>query len=142
EVFYKKNNGQVINDSYPVKIPADVRPGPLDVLVADGTTLMSMDAREQGDDYIPRDLTQLIRFINNLRKNDRLYVRLYRREAGAVMKGEGLPGLPPSVLSILKSERNVGGMSSIQTSPIMEWELPQSDYIVQGAKTLRLVIKP
>jgi hypothetical protein len=103
---------------------------------------MSLDAEEQGDELIPRDLSQLIRFINNIRKNDRLYVRLFRREAGAVIKGEGLPGLPPSVLSILKSERNTGGMSPIQTAAYMEYELPPADYVVSGAKTLNIIVRP
>ncbi len=103
---------------------------------------MSMDAREQGEDFIPRDLSQLIKFINNLRKNDRLYIRIFRREAGAVVKGEGLPGLPPSVLSILRSNRNAGGMNPIQTSTFMEYELPPSDYVIAGSKILTLQIKP
>jgi len=139
---FKRNNGEVVQDSFPVKIPADVTPGPLAMLVADGTSLMSMDAREQGDDLIPRDLTQLIKFINSLRKNDRLYVRLFRREAGAVIKGEGLPSLPPSVLSILRSDRSTGGMSAITTAAFMEYELPPSDYVVSGLRTVNLVIKP
>ena len=142
DIFSKKNNGDVVQESYPVKIPPDVTPGPVSLLVADGTNLMSMDAREHGEDLIPRDLSQLIKFINNIRKNDRLYVRIYRREAGAVVRGEGLPGLPPSVLSILRSDRNIGGMNPIQTSTFMEYELPPSDNLVSGAKTLNLEIKP
>jgi hypothetical protein len=141
-LIYKKANGEVVQDSYPVKIPPDVAPGPLIMLVADGTSLMSADAHEQGDDLIPRDLSQLIKFINNIRKNDRMYVRLFRREAGAVIRGEGLPGLPPSVLSILRSERNSGGLSAIQTSTFMEYELPASEYVVSGMRTVTLNIKP
>jgi hypothetical protein len=142
DLFYRRANGETGQDSYPVKIPAAVTPGPLAMLVADGTTLMSLDAREQGDELIPRDLSQLIRFINNLRKNDRLYVRLFRREAGAVIKGEGLPGLPPSVLSIMNSDRNSGGSSAINTSVFAEYELPASDYVISGLRTVNLVIKP
>jgi hypothetical protein len=142
DIIYKKTDGEVVQDTYPVKIPQDVTPGSLSLLVADGTSVMSLDAREQGEELIPRDLSQLIKFINNIRKNDRLYVRMFRREAGAVVRGEGLPGLPPSVLSILNSERNTGGMSPIHTSTFMEYELPPSDYVVSGSRTLNLAIKP
>lgn len=142
DVFYQKANGEIIPNSFPVRVPPGMTPGPLSVLVADGATLMEMDAREQGEDLIPRDLSQLINFINNLRRNDRLYMRMFRREAGAVINGEGLPGLPPSILSILRSDRNTGGMSSLQTLPMLEYELPPSDYIVSGLKLLNLVIKP
>lgn len=142
DLSYRRNNGETIQDSFPVKVPPGVTPGPLAMLVSDGTSMMSMDAREQGDELIPKDLTQLIKFINNLRKNDRLYVRLYRREAGAVINGEGLPSLPPSVLSIFKSDRSTGGISSINTSAFMEYELPATEYVVSGFKTVGLVIKP
>lgn len=141
-VYYKRTNGEVIQDSYPVKIPSDLSPGPLVMMVADGTSIMSMDAHEQGDELIPHDLSQLIKFINNIRRNDRIYVRLFRREAGAVIRGEGLPGLPPSVLSILRSDRNSGGANSIQTATFMEYELPASDYVVSGSRTVNLTIKP
>jgi len=141
-VVCEKADAQTAEDVYPIRIPREIAPGQIFLLVADGSTIMEMDAREQGDELIPRNLTQLIRFINNIRKNDRLYVRLFRREAGAVVKGEGLPALPPSILSILRSERNAGSMSPIQTSPLLEYELPASDYVVSGSKLLTLTIRP
>jgi hypothetical protein len=142
QIIARKANGEIVEESYPVKIPPDVTPGSISLLVADGLNVMAADVREQGDDLIPRDLTQMIEFINNLRKNSRLYARLYRREPGAVVRGEGLPGLPPSILSIFRSDRTAGGMSPIQTSAFMEYELPPSDYVISGARILNLKIKP
>ncbi len=112
------------------------------MLVADGTMLMALDEKEEGENLIPRDLTQLIKFINNLRKNDQLYLRFFRQEPGAVVKGEGLPGLPPSILTILKSQRKVGAITSIQTSTLMEYEMPRTEHMVSGAKILKLMVKP
>jgi hypothetical protein len=142
ELSWKKADGEVVQATYPVKIPANASPGTITMLVSDGATLMTVDEQEEGDNLIPRDLTQLIKFINNLRKNDHLYVRFFRQEPGAVVRGEGLPGLPPSVLSILKSERKVGAITPIHTSTLMEYELPTSDYMVTGAKVVKLTIKP
>jgi SpoIVB peptidase S55 len=142
EISYKKANGEFIQDTYPIKIPANASPGALTLLVADGTTLMALDEKEEGENLIPRDLSQLIKFINNLRKNDHLYVRFFRQEPGAVIKGEGLPGLPPSILSILKSERKVGAVTSINTSTLMEYEMPRTEYMVSGAKAMRLIVRP
>ncbi len=142
EVSCKKVNGEVVQDTYPVKIPGNISAGSLIVLVADGATLMSMDEKEELENVIPRDLTQLIRLINNLRKNDRLYVRLIRQELGAVVKGEGLPGLPPSILSILNSDRKAGVVNPIYASTLMEYELPPTDHMVTGARTLKITVKP
>jgi hypothetical protein len=142
EVSFKKADGEVIQDTYPVKIPVNASPGALTLLVADGSSLMALDEKEEGELVIPRDLSQLIKFINNLRRNDRLYARFFRQEPGVVIKGEGLPGLPPSVLSILKSERKVGAVASIRTSTLMEYEMPDFEYVVSGAKSIRLLVKP
>jgi hypothetical protein len=140
--FYRASDGEVTKETFPVRIPSEIAPGPLSLLVADGITLMEMDVREMGEGLIPRDLTQLIRFINNLHRNDRLYVRLFRRQPGAVVNGEGLPGLPPSILSILRSDRNAGSMNPIQTLPLMEYELPPSEFVISGSKLVNLVINP
>jgi hypothetical protein len=142
QISYKRENGEVLQDTYPVKVPENASPGPLTMLVADGASLMEMDEEEEGEELIPRDLTQLIRFINNLRKNDHLYVRFFRQEPGAAIKGEGLPGLPPSILSILRSDRKVGSIIPIRTSTLMEYEMPSTDSLVVGIKTLKLMVKP
>jgi hypothetical protein len=142
EISSMKANGEIIRETYPVKIPENASPGYLTMLVADGASLMSLDEQEEGESLIPRDLTQLIRFLNNLRKNDHLYVRFFRQEPGAVVKGEGLPGLPPSILAMLKSDRKAGALTPIRTSTLMEYELQATDYVVEGAKALRLLVKP
>jgi hypothetical protein len=142
EIHYKKLNGEVIKSAYPVRIPSNMSPGSLTLLVADGSTLMSLDAKEEGQAAIPRDLTQLIKYINNLRRNNRVYVRFYRQEPGAVVKGEGLPGLPPSILAILRSDRKAGAATSLQISTLAEYELPGLDCLVSGAKALKLVAVP
>jgi hypothetical protein len=142
DIFFQKANGEISRESYPVEIPEGMTPGPLSIMVADGNTVMQMDATEQGDDLIPRDLSQVIKFINDLRKNDRMYLRMFRQQAGAVIHGEGLPGLPPSVLSILRSERRSGNMSVLHTLPLVEIEFPGNDYVVSGSRSLNLVIQP
>jgi hypothetical protein len=142
EITYKKINGEMVQNTYPVTVPANASPGSLTMLVADGSTLMAIDEKEEGENLIPRDLAQLIKFINNLRKNDHLYLRFYRQEPGAVVKGEGMPGLPPSIIAILKSERKSGAVTPIRTSTLMEYEMEGTEYMVSGAKALKLVVIP
>lgn len=134
-------NGTKIERSYPIKIPENISPGGLSLVVADGAALTKADDRETGN-LIPRDLSQLIDLMNNARKNDRIYARLFRRETGAIIDGEGLPGLPPSILSILSSKRQTGTAGTLHISPLMEYELPETEYIPVGSKTLEITIKP
>ncbi len=43
-------------------------------------------------------VSQMMRTFNRARRNNRLYVRLTSTDSGAVVNGEPMAGLPPSVL--------------------------------------------
>jgi hypothetical protein len=141
-VALRKDNGEQIVQNYPIKIAEDIPPGPLSILIGDGESLERNDAREIPNDFIPRDLGQLVRLINNIRKNDRLYVRLFRRDRGVVVHGEGLPGLPPSIYALLQSPKSQGGMDPISVAAFIEYELPATDLVINGMKVLNLQVRP
>ncbi len=48
----------------------------------------------------PRASTQMIRVFNRARRNNRIYVKLVASAPGAVVNGEQLSALPPSVLAV------------------------------------------
>ena len=135
-----RSNGTEIQRSYRIKIPENTSPGSLTLLAADGASLSAADDIETGN-LVPRDLTQLIRLMNNVRKNDRIYARLFRRETGAIVGGEGLPGLPPSIVSILGSKRRAGAAGTLRTSVLAEYELPETEHITVGSRTLEIMVK-
>jgi len=123
-----------------VEIPANLGEGKLQVLVADATTVSTMERREMGERFTPRNLDQLIRAINGLRKNNRLYVRLTRNEPGAIVRGEYLSSLPPSVLNVLSADRSSGSYIPIQNSTLWESEL-LIDQSVSGSRVLEIEVK-
>jgi hypothetical protein len=77
--------------------------------------------------------------LNSARKNNRLYVRLVGRDGGAVVKGESLSSLPPSVLAVMEADRNGGSFSPLDSALLGEWEIP-TEHAVVGSRTLTLPI--
>ena len=129
--------GEEITRSVPVEIPANAR-GSVSIMVADGSRLSQMEARElQLQPLQTRDLPQMIRVLNQARKNNRLYVRLVTPDAGAVVRGESLSSLPPSVLSVMESDRNGGSFRPIGAALLGQWEIT-TDHAVSGSRTLTL----
>lgn len=129
--------GEEITRSVPVEIPANAR-GSVSIMVADGTRLGQMEARElQLQPLQTRDLAQMIRVLNQTRKNNRLYVRLVTPDAGAVVKGESLSSLPPSVLAVMESDRNGGSFKPLRAALLGQWEIT-TDHAVTGSRTLTL----
>jgi len=138
----QRPDGEILREVRTVRIPATASPGPLTLTLADGSALTTLEQQQEGGALTPRDLGQLIGFLNRMRRNDRLYLRFSRREPGVVMRGEGMPGLPPSILSVLQSERKSGALTAIRTSTIAEYELPASDDVIAGSRSVAIEIKP
>jgi len=121
----------------PIEIPANAS-GALSILVSDGARLGIAEQREARSPSA-KSVDQVIKSLNKGRRNNTLYVKLLSSDAGAVVSGEALSSLPPSVLGVLEGERNGGNFSPLHTATLGEWELA-TDHAVSGSKTLTITI--
>ena len=72
----------------------------------------------------PQSVAQMISVLNETRRNNRIYVRLLTGTPGAVVNGEAMTALPPSVLSVLEGDRSGGSFTPIRSAALGEWETP------------------
>jgi hypothetical protein len=124
----------------PVEIPVTA-PSTVSLLVSDGATLSRWEQRELKRPGQPETVAQMIRTLNTVRRNNRLYVRLVADEPGAVVQGETLPSLPPSVLAVLEADRNGGSFVPLRNAVLGAWELP-SDKAISGSRILTVQLDP
>jgi SpoIVB peptidase S55 len=140
--FLRAGNGGEHVEKIPLDIPPDMPSGTLLVTVADGSTLTAVENRSLRQSFTPRDLDQLIRAINNIRKNDRVYVRLQRPEPSVVLRGEEFSTLPPSFGAVLTSDRSASStLSTMRSSNLYEYELPSTPYVITGQRSLTIEVK-
>ncbi len=131
--------GETLTQEMPVAIPAGAPNGTYGLLVADATALTSIEQRETRQPFVPRDLDQLIRAINGLRHNNHIYARLLRSDEGAIVAGEYLHSLPPSVLSVLGAA-DQGSVIPIRTTSLWDYDLA-TEYAVTGYRSLTLTVQ-
>ena len=81
-------------------IPKDTPPGPLTVFVGDGNAATAYDLAVYPAD--PQSLDQVLDFLARMRPPNSLNLIAYRKAAGAVVAGEPLAALPPSVAALLR----------------------------------------
>jgi hypothetical protein len=137
KVLLRTYRGEEITKSVPIRIPANAS-GSVSIMVADATRLSQWEARElQVQPAQTRGLPQMIRLLNDAKKNNRLYVRMVTRDGGAVVRGESLAALPPSVLAVMESDRNGGSFRPLQSALMGEWEIV-TGHAVTGSRTLTL----
>src|SRR5688500_12979437 len=104
--------------------------------LADATRLSAEDRRaSRGAET--QEVAQLIRTFNRARRSNRLYVRLSSADDGAIVNGEPLAALPPSVLAVLEADRNSGTYTPLRSATRGEWEVPV-ELAVSGSRQLTL----
>ena len=139
QAYVRTESGKQFVQRIPVQIPADAPPGQLLVFVGDGGALQEGSPAKS---FVPRDLGQLVRAINTVKKSDRLYVKLFRITNGAVIGTNEMPSLPPSVVATLNSERTAGGYTPTVLSPVSEMELPPAEFVISGQQLIAIDVIP
>ena len=139
KVLLRTYRGEDVVRTVPIQIPANAR-GALSILVSDGSRLTQAEQREARPS-LPRNVEQLIRVLNKTRRNNTLYVKLLSNDAGAVVRGELLSSLPPSVLAVLEADRSGGSFNPLNSATLGEWEIPTED-AVNGIRTLNVSVSP
>jgi hypothetical protein len=137
KVLLRTFKGEELVKSIPIQIPANAS-GSLQLLVADATRLSAEDRRESRGAESQR-VSQLIRTFNKARRGNRLYVRLSAPDQGAIVNGEALTALPPSVLAVLEADRNSGTYSPLRNATRGEWDLP-IELAVSGSRLLTITL--
>ncbi len=139
KVALRTYRGDAITRVVPIDIPANAT-GALTVMVSDGTRLSQWESRElQQAAVSSRGVPQMVKVLNSARKNNRIYVRLLANDPGAIVRGEVLPSLPPSVMAVLESDRNGGSFSPLRNALLGQWEIP-TEQAVTGVRTLTLAL--
>ena len=134
-VAMRSSRGEEVVRRLAIEIPANVT-GSLQLIVADAARTTADDRRDTRGADMQR-VSQLMRTFNRARRNNRLYVRLTSADAGAVVNGEPMAGLPPSVLAVIESDRNSGTVGALRNTTRGEWELAL-DFAVTGSRQLTL----
>jgi SpoIVB peptidase S55 len=137
QAFVRADSGRIFAQKIPVTIPFDTPAGMLLVSVGDGGSVQQVAVSQM---FVPKTSGELIRTINEIKKDDRLYVQTYRVTNGAIIGAKELPNLPPSVLATLNSDRAAGGVKPTLMTVLTEQELPPAEFIISGQQVLTIEV--
>ena len=138
QAFVRTDTGKILAQKIPVKVPADTPNGTLLVTVGDGGSLNSTATFRQ---FVPKNLSELVKTINDVKKADRLYVQTSRVTNGAVIGASEMPNLPPSMLATLNNDRTTGGFKPTLLTVLTEQELAPAEFLVFGQQVLTIEVK-
>jgi hypothetical protein len=109
-------------------------------MVADAAEISDFDAKAIKTTYFPSDLGALIRAINNIRRNSRLYLKLFVPAQGLFIRGFEYSYLPASVGNILLYNSLAKDQANMSFSTVAEYQF-EVPAVVTGKKIFKLRIK-
>ncbi len=139
-VFLRPYRGDRLVKRIDVTIPKNISNGPVQVLVGSDQAVTRHDLNTVPQRYRPTDGLRLIELLNNRRTGNRVYLKMFQAGAGGIVKGREMPGLPPSVLAVMNSERTKGSFIPIREKVVAE-ETIRTDYVVSGQNWSRLTVR-
>ena len=139
-VYLRPYRGDRVVRRMDVTIPKTISSGPVQVLVGSARAVTRHDLNAVPQRYRPTDGPRLIELLNNRRTGNRIYLKMFQGGAGGMVKGREMPGLPPSVLAVMDSERTKGSFVPIREKVVAE-ETIRTDYVVAGQNWSRLTVK-
>lgn len=121
-----------------ILIPEETPAGTLTLLV--GGAVAVSQAEDSREPVLPRDLNQLVYLINQLRRNDHIYIAATREDSGVLLGGSRMPNLPPSVANVLSRPSSRGNFVRVPWRSILE-ESIETAYAVEGSAEVTLEVE-
>ncbi len=140
EMKLKSEKGESFSEKITIKSPS-LKPGStFYLMVADATEVTEFDSKAVKTSYFPSDLSGLIRAINNIRRNNRIYLKIFVPAQGIFIKGFEYPYLPSSVGNVLLYNSLAKDQANMALSTVAEYQY-EVPAVVSGKKTFKLQIK-
>jgi hypothetical protein len=137
QAFARTSSGRIFVQNIPVTIPSDTPAGTITISVGDGSAMQQNAAIKE---FVPADLTELVRTMNKAKMPDRLYVQAFRTTRGAIIGASELPNLPPSVMATLNNQRTAGGVKPVVQTVVTEVRVDPAEFLIVGQQTLNLEV--
>ena len=142
KLFLKSFRGGSRVEEIPFQAP-NLPPGSeFQLVVADTRSMRQVELGQYRSSGIePRSFEQLVRLLNNIRKNNRIYFKLVAARPGLFLRGEEMPNLPPSMKSLFASPRAATTSPvEISVSTLKEYQMPVP-FAFEGLAVIPLKIR-
>jgi SpoIVB peptidase S55 len=131
--------GESVTERIPLVIPANITGKTLSVMVGSGATMNVFQNRFTPLTATPRDLEQLVRALNRMRHNNRVYALLMAPERSFVLQGDEYPSPPPSLVqTFLADPASLANVMFNGMSVIADAETKPSTYSIVGQRIVTL----
>ncbi|MCP5106699.1 MAG: hypothetical protein GY950_25165 [bacterium] len=139
-IHLKNERGNAPVESLQIKAPNLKAGSEFYLMVAGKNEIVRFDTKNVKSNYFPAKLSALIRAINNIRKNNRIYIKLMTPAEGIFIRGHEYSNIPSSMQNVFSFNTTTADQSKMRYSTITEYQYPVPA-VVTGTKLFKLKIK-
>ena len=140
-IYYRTYGGETLQEAVDIDAPPLPAGSEFSLVIADAASMQQLEAGlYRSQEFVPRNFSQLVRLLNNLRKNNRIYFKMMASKPGLFLKGEEMPNLPPSIKSMFASPRATSAPTELTRSTLREYQLP-IPFVFRGLAAVPVRIK-
>jgi len=133
--------GQAVTQRIPVDVPESVSDKALILAVGGGLNINALQFRLTAPGSEARDIPQLVKALNRMRRNNRLYALLMAPQRSFIMQGDEYPSPPPSLIQTFMADPSAASSVNLSgTSVVGDFEAAASSLMIHGQKTLFLKV--
>jgi hypothetical protein len=133
--------GQAVIQKIPVDIPESVNDKMLTLVVGGGSNINALQFRLTPPGSAARDIHQLVKALNRMRWNNRLYALLMAPQPSFSMQGDEYPSPPPSLVRTLMADPAAASSVNLSGSSLVgDYEAAPSPLMIRGQETLFLKV--
>jgi len=142
KIYSRTFRGDSVLNEVPILVPHLPAGSDFHLYIGDAASMYNLEMSQyKSRGFVPRSLSQLIRILNSLRKNNRIYFKIIAAKPGLFLKGEELPNLPLTMKSMFSSPRaSATAPTELNKSTMREYQLAVP-YVFKGAALIPLKIR-
>lgn len=140
KIIMKNERGSISTESINLKAPSLKSGSEFRLLIADKKEIGKFEAKNIKSSFFPSTLNSLIRAINNIRKNNRIYIKIIVPEKGMFVKGYEFSNLPSGLRDLYDYNSAVKNRAEIKFSTIEDFQM-EVPVIITGKKLFKLKIR-
>jgi hypothetical protein len=140
-VYVKEFQGKEVKLQRELLVPNEIESRRLTIFAGSGDMLRQLEFRSAPQKFRPRSFKQLLELLESRRKNNFLFFQLRESNKGVMVGGEEFPSLPPSILSVMNSQKSSGNVVLLRDRVVNE-ENVQLDFSISGGRTIALRVDP
>jgi len=142
KIYSRTFRGDSVLKEVPILVPPLPAGSDFHLYIGDAVSMYNLEMSQyRSRGFVPRSLSQLIRILNSLRKNNRIYFKIIAAKPGLFLKGEELPNLPLTMKSMFSSPRaSATAPTELNKSTLREYQLAMPS-VFRGAALIPLKIR-